>query len=395
MRVLHVTAGLHGGAGIAMRRINEALLACGVKSDMYYVRPYHKEVAKISLLDKKINGLINIILSKCIGNDSLNLFSSKIVRILNQSNADIIHLHWLNAEMLSIKQIAKIKKPMVWTFHDMWPLCGSEHYVSDSFFDQNYAVNASGKPKKFRNKFTFNMKKKAWRSLQLEIVCPGNWLADCVRKSQLFHTKQPTVIYNCLNLDVFFPRRNRDEIRNSLGLPLKKKIILFGAFNPEHERKGGDLLLAALDLLKNKNDMVVAIFGTKEKKIYEQFGLSFYELGSFSADEELAELYSAADIMCVPSRQESFGQTASEPLACGIPVVAFNSTGLRDVVDHQENGYLASPFSVEDYTIGIEWCLDEANYSMLSKNGISKAGKAFHRDKIAAEYINIYNQLVT
>ena len=394
MRVLHVTAGLHGGAGIAMRRINEALLACGVKSDMYYVRPYHKEVAKISLLDKKINGLINIILSKCIGNDSLNLFSSKIVRILNQSNADIIHLHWLNAEMLSIKQIAKIKKPMVWTFHDMWPLCGSEHYVSDSFFDQNYAVNASGKPKKFRNKFTFNMKKKAWRSLQLEIVCPGNWLADCVRKSQLFHTKQPTVIYNCLNLDVFFPRRNRDEIRNSLGLPLKKKIILFGAFNPEHERKGGDLLLAALDLLKNKNDMVVAIFGTKEK-IYEQFGLSFYELGSFSADEELAELYSAADIMCVPSRQESFGQTASEPLACGIPVVAFNSTGLRDVVDHQENGYLASPFSVEDYTIGIEWCLDEANYSMLSKNGISKAGKAFHRDKIAAEYINIYNQLVT
>ena len=155
------------------------------------------------------------------------------------------------------------------------------------------------------------------------------------------------------------------------------------------------MLLAALDLLKNKNDMVVAIFGTKEKKIYEQFGLSFYELGSFSADEELAELYSAADIMCVPSRQESFGQTASEPLACGIPVVAFNSTGLRDVVDHQENGYLASPFSVEDYTIGIEWCLDEANYSMLSKNGISKAGKAFHRDKIAAEYINIYNQLVT
>ena len=225
MRVLHVTAGLHGGAGIAMRRINEALLACGVKSDMYYVRPYHKEVAKISLLDKKINGLINIILSKCIGNDSLNLFSSKIVRILNQSNADIIHLHWLNAEMLSIKQIAKIKKPMVWTFHDMWPLCGSEHYVSDSFFDQNYAVNASGKPKKFRNKFTFNMKKKAWRSLQLEIVCPGNWLADCVRKSQLFHTKQPTVIYNCLNLDVFFPRRNRDEIRNSLGLPLKRKLF--------------------------------------------------------------------------------------------------------------------------------------------------------------------------
>ena len=61
---------------------------------------------------------------------SLNIFNSNILAKINNINPDIVNLHWINNELISIKQISKIKQPIVWTF-DIWPMCGGEHYVSD------------------------------------------------------------------------------------------------------------------------------------------------------------------------------------------------------------------------------------------------------------------------
>ena len=103
----------------------------------------------------------------------------------------------------------------------------------------------------------------------------------------------------------------------------------------------------------------------------------------------MVEVYNAADLICVPSRRESFGQTASESLACGTPVVAFRTTGLIDIVDHKQNGYLAQPFSPKDFTKGILWILQQNRESNISVNAQEKAKRCFAPLPVTQQYLQL------
>ena len=107
----------------------------------------------------------------------------------------------------------------------------------------------------------------------------------------------------------------------------------------------------------------------------------------------LAALYSAADVMIVPSLQESFGQTASEALACGTPVVAFNTSGLKDIIDHQRNGYLAKPFEPTDRAAGIRWVLEKtARHQSLSEHAREKVLSTFSLPTVVKQHQEIYQR---
>jgi len=109
----------------------------------------------------------------------------------------------------------------------------------------------------------------------------------------------------------------------------------------------------------------------------------------------LAKIYSAADVMVVPSIQEVFGQTATEALACGTPVVAFGATGLLDIVEHQSNGYLAQPFSPDDLWQGIDWVLsDKDRRKRLSNNARKTAIEKFCQKVVVKNYIDLYNHII-
>ena len=112
-------------------------------------------------------------------------------------------------------------------------------------------------------------------------------------------------------------------------------------------------------------------------------------------DALLQLLYSAADVMVVPSRQESFGQTASEALACGLPVAAFASTGLVDVVDHKVTGYLAKPFDTEELAFGIQWILEnQQDSAKLRYASRQRAVDLFSYPVIAKQYQAVYQQAI-
>ena len=118
-------------------------------------------------------------------------------------------------------------------------------------------------------------------------------------------------------------------------------------------------------------------------------------MGHVKSDNALAQAYSAADVMIVPSIQESFGQTTSEALACGTPVVAFDATGPQDIVDHQHTGYLAQPFSVDDLAHGIDWILQDAQrHEKLCKQSREKAEKEYALSIQAKAYISLYEDLL-
>ena len=103
-------------------------------------------------------------------------------------------------------------------------------------------------------------------------------------------------------------------------------------------------------------------------------------------------MYSAADIMLVPSKMESFGQVASEALACGTPVLCFDTSGLKDVVEHKVCGYRAKCFSIEDFVNGLEWILETK--AKLSKSARDRVLSRFQIGEIAAAHIRLYSEIL-
>ena len=121
------------------------------------------------------------------------------------------------------------------------------------------------------------------------------------------------------------------------------------------------------------------IFGASEPDNPPELGLPATYLGRLSDDAKLAQVSSAADAMVVPSVQEAFGKTAMEALACGTPVVSFDTSGLRDIVEHQKCGYRAKCYSAEDLANGIAWVLqDPARWRKLSRPAREKVEQGIH-----------------
>ncbi len=191
---------------------------------------------------------------------------------------------------------------------------------------------------------------------------------------------------------------DRPFAREVLNLSLDKKLILFGAlFATSDTRKGFHLLQQALTSFSEHPQHPAAelvVFGASRPQNPPSLGLPVHYLGHIHDDYSLALLYSASDVMVVPSLQESFGQTASEALACGTPVVAFDATGLKDIVDHRKNGYLAIPYEAEDLARGIRWVIeDEKRSDALSRQGRQKVLDTFSLAHQAAAYTDLYHAL--
>ena len=118
-------------------------------------------------------------------------------------------------------------------------------------------------------------------------------------------------------------------------------------------------------------------------------------IGELSDDQSLAMLYSAANVMVVPSTMETLPQSATEAQSCGVPVVAFNCTGLVDVVENRKTGYLAKPFDSDDLSFGIEWVLHKDNYKSLCLESRKRAERLWKEEIITSQYEEIYKKVLS
>jgi glycosyltransferase involved in cell wall biosynthesis len=228
----------------------------------------------------------------------------------------------------------------------------------------------------------------------MHIITPSRWLAECASQSNLMRNWDVTVVPNTLNTKRFMPI-NKKLARDILGLPNNIKLILFGAIHGTHTSyKGWDLLMPALTkLAKLLPNAEIVIFGQGEPKSSPTLGMPIHWMGHLHDDASLALLYSAADVAVVPSRQESFGQVASEAQACGCPVAAFNATGLRDVVEHKVTGYLAKPYCSDDLVSGIDWILaNDDRHLLLSTQARIRALGLWSHDIVVPQYLNLYRR---
>ena len=408
MKVVHLNnADTSGGAAIAAFRIHQSLLDRKLHSRMWVnnatsgnwtVRgPKGKWRKAIAQMRRHL--ITPVLRTMHTQNKILHspaILPSSWSKQFNQSDVDIAHLHWVGAEMASISDIGAIKKSVVWTLHDMWAFCGAEHVSWDERWQEGYTKkNRPSDEKGFDiNRWTWNRKLKHWRN-PFQIVAVSKWLAECAQNSVVMKDWPITTIPNCLNTKIWSPV-DKTFARNMLGLPLEVPIIAFGTYGANSEyHKGFDLLVEALEKLKNlTKDVELAIFGQPSPKKPPNLGFKTNFMGHLHDDLSLRLLYSAIDVLVVPSRKEAFGQTASESMACATPVVAFGATGLLYIVDHKVNGYLAKPFESEDLANGIEYLLNAPNYGELCKNARDKVVKNFDSAVIAAKYEELYNKIL-
>lgn len=328
---------------------------------------------------------------------SPNLFSCYSTTFLQSLLPDIIHLHWIAANLLSIEEVAKLRQPIVWTLHDMWAFCGAEHYTEDSRWKEGYYPhNRPAYEKGFDlNRWTWERKRQHWQK-PMYIVAPSQWIGECVWQSALMRNWPVSVIPNPINTEQWQPH-DKKQIRQELDLPMEMPLVLFGAMGGGKDpRKGFDLLKKALAYLKNENQRLqLVIFGEAQPRQVKDFGFPVRYTGHIKDESYLCKLYSAADVMIVPSRQEAFGQTASEAQACGTPVVAFNIGGLPDIVTHQKTGYLAQPFDTADLAHGIQWVLeDPQRHAQLCDQARASAVKKFAYPVVAKQYLALYEEVL-
>jgi glycosyltransferase involved in cell wall biosynthesis len=205
-----------------------------------------------------------------------------------------------------------------------------------------------------------------------------------------------TVIPNTLDCRQFQPWP-KPLAREVLGLPPHAILVLFGAMRGGSDFiKGWDLLQSALASLASEHIGVNGvIFGQSEPVNPPNLGLPLHWMGHLNDDATLALLYSAADVMMVPSRQEAFGQTGSEAQACGCPVVAFNCTGLQDIVEHRVTGYLATPYDSVDLANGIKWVIENKDrHESLSSAARERALRLWAPEVVIPSYKAIYEDVL-
>lgn len=413
MKILHLsTFDIVGGAARAAYRIHHGLRNTGIDSWMLVQKRVSKDnfVIEPQTAVGKASGRVRSELNKLAlhsySSANISIFDPQIVpdRLLpriSQINSDIINLHWVSNGYLKPETLARINKPLVWTLMDMAPFTGGCHYTQGC---ERYTQTCGSCPQlgslKLRDLSHHILQRKfsAWKNLNLTVVSPTQWLFKCAKSSTLFKDIRVEVIPFGLDIRKYKPI-NKQAAREVLNLPQNKKLILFGAVSAiKDHRKGFHLLQPALQILSQSSyegQAEIVVFGSSEPSKPCFLGLPTHYLGHLSDDVSLALAYSAADVMVVPSVQEAFGQTASESLACGTPVVTFRETGVADIVDHQQNGYLATPFEVKDLADGIAWVLEDSERHLsLSHNARQKAIQEFSMELQAYRYKNLYEELI-
>ena len=404
MKVIHLNhSDMQGGAARAAFRIHEALLAAEVDSTMWVNKKISNVDSVVGPSNRYLETLnaARMILPRQIKRmsktsdpvlRSLNILPSSWPEKINSSDADIVNLHWIGGEMMSLKDIARIDKPLVWTIHDMWPFCGAEHYSDTGRWQEGYTVeNRPDYESGFDlNRWIWRKKRSLWTD-PIPVIANSDWIRSCVANSALMRNWPAKFIHLPLNLSFWKPE-NKAVCRQILGVPADKPIIAFGAMGGVSDsRKGFDLLLQALKVLGGlRSDIHLLVFGQDRTEAAETFGYSATFTGHLKDNSSMKVAYCAADVMVVPSRQEAFGQTASEAQACGTPVVAFDIGGLPNTVEHLSTGYLAKPFDTEDLATGIEWVLQNLANGSECKAARDKAHLDADSSRIARKYIEHY-----
>jgi len=417
MRVVHLsTSDSSGGAARAAYRLHTGLRRIGVDSSMLveekktddpHVRRFKPPADFLSRLKRRMR-------RKAIARDgarypnrpaSLDWFSDDRTPYGDQlvaelPSCDVINLHWVAGFVDYggfFPAAARLGVPLVWRLADMNAFTGGCHYDDGSgkFTDRCGACHQLGSSDQIDLSRQIWLRKKAALAQvpkdALHLVATSRWIAAEAKRSSLLADRDVTIIPNGLDVRDFAPRDMKFS-RDFFDLPPGAKIVLFAADSAATVRKGFAYLAEALQGMTGVENLLLVSVGGGDPKIT---GLPHRHLGRIRDDRVLSLAYSAADVYVIASLQESFGQTVSESLACGTPVVAFASGGIVDMVRPGVTGELAPTRDVPALRDAVRRVLsDPAKRSQMSENCRRIAVAEYSLEVQAKSYETLYRSLI-
>lgn len=407
MRVLHLVAGeLTGGAARGAYWLHRGLCEIGVESHL--LTNSRETYGDRSVTSLNINAVDKVKYSLLSHLDNLPkyLYRNRKDFIYNTGvagiditghalyeSADIVHLHWING-LIGMSSLRKVKKPLIWTMRDMWPMTGGCHYSMECDRYKAGCGKCSQLGSTNERDLSANIVqyKKKVLPKTMRLVGISNWLSQCARESEVFCLYDISTISNNINTKEFFPV-DKAPVRGILGLHTEKKIVLIGSTTLKDFYKGFSLFRDSLRYL-DLSGIHLVVFGMAADEDIRELGIEYTILGKLTDTLALRLAYSVADVFVAPSRMDAFGKTLAESLACGTPVVCFDATGPKDIVSHKETGYKAVPFEPEDLAAGIDWVLScsDDEYTELCTASRKRAVECFDSKVIATQYKKLYEE---
>jgi glycosyltransferase involved in cell wall biosynthesis len=406
-----------GGAAIASSRLLEALREKkmdvsmlvqeggneqkGIQSTTHgilkrWVNQYRFVLERLFFLRQESSPSIRFLFS--LANTGESIIRNPLVM-----EADVIHLHWINAGFLSLKTLGELLhsgKPVVWTFHDMWPFTGGCHYALDcrEYIRECGMCPYLKKPRKGDlSHRIWKKKENLFRDSMVNVITPSSWLQECVKASSLLYHWPVTTIHNPVNPGIFKPAERSEACRN-LGLDPSKRYILFGAATMKNVLKGFNYFLEAIRVIASdagiENDVEILLFGKTRDDVVQSFPLKARNIAYVHSVRTIVDLYSAAHLFVIPSLQDNLPNTIIESMLCGTPVVGFNTGGIPGMIEHRVNGYLAEHKSSGDLAAGINWVLSSDSYAQLRAGTRDLALKRFSMERSVEMHIELYRKIL-
>ncbi|SDK15188.1 Glycosyltransferase involved in cell wall bisynthesis [Catalinimonas alkaloidigena] len=329
-------------------------------------------------------------------------FGVDLLRHPSVAEADIVHLHWINFGFVSLRSLARLLasgKRVVWTCHDMWAFTGGCHYPGEC----RGFVQHCGKCPLLKRPSSHDLSQRLWQAKSRTfahqfptLVSPSQWLADQARQSSLLGQCDIRTIPNPLDAEKFKPVPMR-KARQQLGLPLERTLLLFGAFNVTDPRKGFAFLQDALRQMAAQGFPLpeLVLFGKPAPEdSLRELPVRVHQLGVIQDSTTLTQVYSAADLMIFPTLEDNLPNVISEAMACGTPVISFQTGGVPEMIRHQQTGFLAPPQSAQGILNGIQWYLQHEDPHQIRAAARQWVIDTYHPERVARLHLDLYHTLL-
>jgi glycosyltransferase involved in cell wall biosynthesis len=393
MKILHLITNQGGGAGIACLRLHHALREMEMESKVLSLFGNENKKENIFSLEADPGKLdFESILKKSKSRKyrqawkirlkgkpkELFSFPDSLWEIEDHplvKEADVIHLHWI-AGMIDIERFfSTVKKPIAWTIHDAWPFTGGFHY--ESYFN--------AKPFASISNALLETKRNAYAGKNITLIAPSRYLLNLCRASKVFKDQTHLAIPNSVPSAVYYPRKNRAELRARLGIKEHEQAWFFASGELDYFRKGADILLQAFP--GYKNEKVKLFIAGKEGKQKFPKDPRIHFTGHIANENQFAEILNACDALIHTSREDNFPNMILESLFCGTPVLSIDKGGVSEMIRNGVNGILIGEDQLQE---GFEKII-RLNYNREAI--ASTAQQTFSSEVQAARFKNLYHTI--
>lgn len=422
MKILLINTSDHaGGAAIASLRLLKALRAAGADAQL---------LCRDRLLPPGTPGLVSLppspgrrlkfalerleiyLRNGCSKEGLWAVDTARLGNALNKlpvyREADVIHLHWTNQAMLSLRglrHILRSNKRVVWTMHDMWPFTGICHVAGACEGWRTKCGNCPQLRHPHRHDLSsrvFKRKMQTYAWGEVSFVGCSRWMAGLAASAPLLRGQEVVSIPNPLDTAFYAPAGSegmpsKAEARRQLGLPEEGRLLLFAAYKATDPKKGIYQLQEAADILCHehpelRDGLGIALTGRGAESLRGSFPFPAYPMGYTESEERMRLLYQAADLLVSPTLADNLPNTIAEAMACGVPCVAYGVGGVPQMIDTGINGYLARPADAADFARSLAQALTTPSYAALARNARATAVQSYSEKNVAAQYMELYRR---